>query len=147
LTTSKPTPNLPQSPQSPVLKGLPILARSSLAGISSLISRGEQKRAEYVLFHKTNLPIAVVEAKDNTHPIGHGMQQALKYAEMTNVPFAFSSNGDGFLFYDSTNPSPPSKSSGDSGNPKPKSEFYSSPIATSSSIKPNKMTSPPSARP
>jgi type I restriction enzyme, R subunit len=112
-----------------------------------LISRGEQKRADYVLFHKTNLPIAVVEAKDNTHPIGHGMQQALKYADMLNIPFAFSSNGDGFLFHDSTNPSPPSKSSGDSGNPKPKSEFYSSPIATSSSIKPNKTTLPPSARP
>jgi type I restriction enzyme, R subunit len=72
-----------------------------------LVSRGEQKRADYVLFHKSNLPIAVVEAKDNTHPIGQGMQQALKYADMLNIPFAFSSNGDGFLFHDSTNPDHP----------------------------------------
>jgi type I site-specific restriction endonuclease len=72
-----------------------------------LISRGEQKRADYVLFHKTNLPIAVVEAKDNNKPIGQGMQQALKYADMLNIPFAFSSNGDGFIFHDATNPDHP----------------------------------------
>jgi type I restriction enzyme, R subunit len=72
-----------------------------------MVSRGEQKRADYVLFHKANLPIAVIEAKDNNKPIGQGMQQALKYAEMLNIPFAFSSNGDGFIFHDATNPDHP----------------------------------------
>jgi type I restriction enzyme, R subunit len=72
-----------------------------------MVSRGEQKRADYVLFHKANLPIAIIEAKDNNKPIGQGMQQALKYADMTNVPFAFSSNGDGFIFHDPTNPDQP----------------------------------------
>ena len=64
--------------------------------------RGKGKRADYVLYHKPNLPLAVVEAKDNNHSIGDGMQQALGYAEMLGVPFAFSSNGDGFLFHDGT---------------------------------------------
>jgi type I restriction enzyme R subunit len=65
-------------------------------------ARGEQSRADYILYHKPNLPIAVVEAKDNNHRIGDGMQQALKYAEALDIPFAFSSNGDGFLFHDRT---------------------------------------------
>ncbi|MFN2111352.1 MAG: type I restriction endonuclease, partial [Anaerolineae bacterium] len=64
--------------------------------------RGEQKRADYVLFHKPGLPLAVVEAKDGTHSVGSGMQQALGYAEMLDVPFVFSSNGQGFLFHDAT---------------------------------------------
>lgn len=67
-----------------------------------LHSRGKAKRADYVLYHKPNQPIAVIEAKDNTHSVGHGMQQALDYAEALDVPFAFSSNGDGFLFHDRT---------------------------------------------
>ena len=62
-------------------------------------TRGTSKRADYVLFYKPNLPIAVIEAKDNTHSIGDGMQQALSYADMLQVPFVFSSNGDGFLFH------------------------------------------------
>ena len=65
-------------------------------------ARGDQKRADYILFHTTNLPLAVVEAKDNTYPVGGGMQQALAYAEALDVPFVFSSNGDGFLFHDRT---------------------------------------------
>jgi len=66
------------------------------------IRRGEAKKADYVLYYKPNLPIAVVEAKDNTHAVGAGMQQALEYAEMLDVPFAYSSNGDGFLEHDRT---------------------------------------------
>lgn len=64
-----------------------------------LHTRAKHKRADYVLFHKPNLPIAVIEAKDNSHSLGDGMQQALGYAEMLQVPFVFSSNGDGFLFH------------------------------------------------
>lgn len=56
-------------------------------------------RADYVLFYRPNIPLAVVEAKDNKHNIADGMQQALKYARMLDVPFAFSSNGDGFIFH------------------------------------------------
>lgn len=52
-----------------------------------------------MLFYKPNIPIAVIEAKDNTHSLGDGMQQALGYAELLQVPFVFSSNGDGFLFH------------------------------------------------
>lgn len=65
-----------------------------------LTSRGKQKRADYILYHKPNIPIAVVEAKDATHSVGAGMQQALEYAEMIDVPFAFSTNGKGFLMHD-----------------------------------------------
>jgi type I restriction enzyme, R subunit len=64
-----------------------------------LFSRAQHKRADYVLFHKPNLPIAVIEAKDNTHGLADGMQQGLGYAELLQVPFVFSSNGDGFLFH------------------------------------------------
>jgi type I restriction enzyme R subunit len=67
-----------------------------------LVSRGTPKRADYVLFYQPNLPIAVVEAKDNNNEMGAGMQQALDYAEMLDVPFAYSSNGDGFLEHDRT---------------------------------------------
>ncbi len=59
-------------------------------------------RADYALFHKPNIPLAVVEAKDNNHTVGAGMQQALRYAELLDVPFVFSSNGDGFVFRDAT---------------------------------------------
>jgi type I restriction enzyme R subunit len=67
-----------------------------------LVTRGEAKFADYVLYFKPNLPLAIVEAKDNNHKVGDGMQQGLEYAEMLDVPFAFSSNGDGFLFHDRT---------------------------------------------
>jgi len=72
-----------------------------------LYTRGKSKRADYVLYHKPNHPIAVIEAKDNTHSVGHGMQQALDYAEALDVPFTFSSNGDGFVFHDRTGLSNP----------------------------------------
>ena len=64
-----------------------------------LHTRAQHKRADYVLFYKPNIPIAVIEAKDNKHSIGDGMQQGMSYAEMLQVPFVFSSNGDGFLFH------------------------------------------------
>jgi len=59
-------------------------------------------RADYVLFYRANIPLAVIEAKDNQHAIGAGMPQAINYAELLNVPFSFSSNGDGFVFRDAT---------------------------------------------
>ncbi len=64
-----------------------------------LHTRAKHKRADYVLFYKPNIPIAIIEAKDNNHTVGDGMQQAMGYAEMLQVPFVFSSNGDGFLFH------------------------------------------------
>jgi type I restriction enzyme R subunit len=66
------------------------------------VQRGQAKKADYLLFYKPNLPIAVVEAKDNSHSVGAGMQQALEYAEILDVPFAYSSNGDAFLEHDRT---------------------------------------------
>jgi len=65
-------------------------------------TRGSQKRADYILYYKPSIPIAIIEAKDNNYSVGAGMQQALSYAEPLDVPFVFSSNGDGFLFHDKT---------------------------------------------
>nr|WP_274964125.1 type I restriction endonuclease [Tepidanaerobacter syntrophicus] len=67
-----------------------------------LVTRGERKRADYILYYKPNLPLAIIEAKDNKHSVGAGMQQALKYAEILDIPFVFSSNGDAFLEHDRT---------------------------------------------
>ena len=67
-----------------------------------LVSRGKGKRADYILYYKPNIPIALIEAKDNNHTIGDGMQQALDYAVTLDIPFVFSSNGDGFVFHDRT---------------------------------------------
>lgn len=72
-----------------------------------LAVRGQRKRADYVLFSQPHVPIAVIEAKDNNHPVGGGMQQALAYAEALDVPFVFSSNGDAFSFHDRTGLSHP----------------------------------------
>jgi len=66
------------------------------------VNRGEAKKADYILYYKPNVPIAVIEAKDNNHSVGDGMQQALDYAETLDVPFAYSSNGDAFLEHDRT---------------------------------------------
>ncbi|MDP2180050.1 EcoAI/FtnUII family type I restriction enzme subunit R [Methylicorpusculum sp.] len=71
-----------------------------------LVTRGKAKRADYVLYYQ-HIPIAIIEAKDNNHAIGDGMQQALDYAATLQVPFVFSSNGDGFLFHDKTGQSDP----------------------------------------
>lgn len=66
------------------------------------VTRGERKRADYILYYKPNLPIAVIEAKDNKHSVRDGIQQSVDYAGTLDVPFAFSSNGDGFLLHDRT---------------------------------------------
>lgn len=76
-----------------------------------MVTRGKSKFADYVLYYKPNIPIAIVEAKDNNHSVGDGMQQALDYAEILNIPFAFSSNGDGFVLHDRTGTSPEVESS------------------------------------
>lgn len=62
--------------------------------------RATKKRADYLLFYKENLPLAIVEAKDDLHLVGDGMLQAQEYAVKLDVRFVFTSNGDGFLFYD-----------------------------------------------
>lgn len=72
-----------------------------------LVTRGTAKKADLVLYYKPNIPIALVEAKDNSHSVGDGMQQALDYAETLKVPFVFTSNGDGFVFHDRTGASTP----------------------------------------
>ena len=75
------------------------------------MSRGKAKRADYILYYKPNIPIAIIEAKDNNHSVGDGMQQALDYAATLNIPFVFSSNGDGFVFHDRTGISPEKEAS------------------------------------
>ena len=67
-----------------------------------LTARGKRKRADYILYYKTNIPVAIIEAKDNNHSVRAGIQQALDYANTLDIPFVFSSNGDGFLFHDKT---------------------------------------------
>jgi type I restriction enzyme, R subunit len=69
-------------------------------GRGRMVSRGKAKRADYLLYFKANIPLAVIEAKDNHSSVGDGIQQALDYATRLKVPFAFSSNGDGFVFHD-----------------------------------------------
>ncbi len=61
--------------------------------------RGEREFIDYLLIYR-NVPLAMVEAKGNKHPLGGGMQQALVYAEMLDVPFVYSANGDSFLEHD-----------------------------------------------
>lgn len=67
-----------------------------------LVSRGKGKRADYILYYKNNIPLAVIEVKDNKHSVGAGIQQAIEYAKTLDIPFVFSSNGDAFLFHDRT---------------------------------------------
>lgn len=68
----------------------------------NLTSRGKRKRADYILYYKPNIPIAIIEAKDNKHSVKAGIQQALGYAEILDIPSAYSSNGDGFHEHDRT---------------------------------------------
>jgi type I restriction enzyme R subunit len=70
-------------------------------------ARGARKRVDHILYYKPNIPLAIIEAKDNNHTVGSGMQQALAYAKPLDVPFVFSSNGNGFLFHDKTAKSGP----------------------------------------
>lgn len=80
-----------------------VMVRGTLAArIKNPDVKGGPKRADYVLYARSGVPIAVVEAKQARFSIGHGMQQALAYAEMLDAPFALSSNGDGFLLHDRT---------------------------------------------
>lgn len=62
-----------------------------------MVSRGKAKFTGYILYYKSNIPIAVIEAKDNNHPVGGGMQQALDYAEILDLQFVYSSNGEAFI--------------------------------------------------
>ena len=66
----------------------------------NFVFREKPKRADYLLYLSANNPIAVIEAKDNNHSISHGLQQAMEYAKMLDLPFAFSSNGEGFAEHD-----------------------------------------------
>lgn len=66
-------------------------------------ARGKKKRADYILYYKPNIPLAIIEAKNNKHTLGAGMQQALEYAQVLDIPFVYSSNGDGFLEHDRKN--------------------------------------------
>lgn len=65
-----------------------------------MAARGTSKRADYILYYKPNIPLAIIEAKDDNHQLGDGMQQALEYAEILDIPFVFTSNGTGFRFHD-----------------------------------------------
>lgn len=65
-------------------------------------TRGAQKRADYILYYKPNIPIAIIEVKENTRSVNAGIQQALGYARTLEIPFVFSTNGDAFLFHDQT---------------------------------------------
>lgn len=76
--------------------------RVVVRGSKAYRDKGTVLRADYALFYKANIPLAVVEAKDNQHAVGAGMGQALNYAQLLDVPFSFSSNGDGFVFRDAT---------------------------------------------
>ena len=66
----------------------------------NFVFREKPKRADYILYLNANNPIAIIEAKDNKHSISHGLQQAMTYAKMLDLPFAYSSNGDGFAEHD-----------------------------------------------
>jgi type I restriction enzyme R subunit len=80
-----------------------VMVRGKLAArIRNPEAKGGPKRADFVLYARPTSPIAVVEAKQARFAVGHGMQQALVYAEMLDAPFAISSNGDGFLLHDRT---------------------------------------------
>ena len=76
-----------------------------------LVTRGKAKRADYILYYRPNIPIAIIEAQDNNCSMGGGMQQALDYAVTLDIPFVFSSNGDGFVFHDRTGTYPEKEAS------------------------------------
>ncbi|WP_319784185.1 EcoAI/FtnUII family type I restriction enzme subunit R [Oceanisphaera sp. IT1-181] len=89
--------NMTQIRQEVKLRDGKVIVRGQMA------ARKRVKSADIVLYHKPNIPLAVIEAKANKHEIGKGMQQALDYAGLLQVPFVFASNGDGFIFHDKTN--------------------------------------------
>lgn len=63
----------------------------------NITARGKRKRADYVLFYKNNFPLAIVEAKDNNHPVGVGLQQGIEYAKALDISYVYASNGDAFV--------------------------------------------------
>jgi type I restriction enzyme, R subunit len=68
----------------------------------SVARRETGKKADYILYYKRGIPLAVIEAKDNSHSLGAGLQQGLEYGEILDIPFVYSSNGDGFIEHDRT---------------------------------------------
>ena len=86
-----------------VFREYPLRAgRVAVSGNKAQRDKSTVLRADYALFYKAHIPLAVVEAKDNKHAMGAGTQQAIQYAQLLDVPFSFSSNGDGFVFRDAT---------------------------------------------
>lgn len=79
----------------------PAMGRAGWNGMDQ-IYREYPLRADYALFYKLNIPLAVVEAEDASHAVGAGMAQAINYAALLEVPFSFAGNGDGFIFRDAT---------------------------------------------
>ncbi|WP_303865065.1 type I restriction enzyme HsdR N-terminal domain-containing protein [Alkalibaculum bacchi] len=63
----------------------------------NITARGKQKRTDYVLFYKINFPLAIVEAKDNNHAVGAGLQQGIEYAKALDIPYVYASTGDAFV--------------------------------------------------
>lgn len=103
------TPNLEKAGwdlQSQILEEV-YFTRGRIIVRGKLVTRGKAKRADYILYYKPNIPIALIEAKDNNHSVGDGIQQGLEYGAILDIPFVFSSNGDGFLFHDRTGQSSP----------------------------------------
>ena len=91
------------SGQDQIFREYPLRAgRVVVRGSKAYRDKNSVLRADYALFYKANIPLAVVEAKDNRHAVGAGMGQALQYAQLLDVPFSFASNGDGFVFRDAT---------------------------------------------
>jgi type I restriction enzyme R subunit len=85
-----------------------VIVRGKMASrIKNPEAKGGPKRADYVLYAESGIPLAVIEVKRNLYSVGDGMQQALAYAEMLDAPFALSTNGDSFLFHDRTGISQP----------------------------------------
>src|SRR3972149_3734150 len=94
------TPNLEKAGwdlQSQILEEV-YFTRGRIIVRGKLVTRGKATRAVYILYYKPNIPIALIEAKDNNNAVGDGMQQGLEYAAALNIPFVFSSNGDALLF-------------------------------------------------
>ena len=67
-------------------------------------TRGKRKRADFILYYKPNIPVAIIEAKDNKHSVRAGIQQGIEYADILDIPIAYSSNGDAFFEHDKTLP-------------------------------------------
>ena len=76
-----------------------VITKGRIVARGGTSKRDEGKRADYVLFFKPHIPLAIIEAKDNNHSVSEGMQQAMEYAGLLMIPFVFSSNGDAFSFH------------------------------------------------